>query len=169
MKTIFVFLALLLSGCAATYSPIPENYQGPVSYIDSSEMRHTSSKSDLFYLSKVNGKYIDNTLSATRGATYGQGFNLTTRLIKTHVPSQEATFSIIGRTEHAAPIQAFSDEVYEVTGEVTFTPEANKEYIVKGVLGESYSAVWIESKATGEVINSKIEINGSAELGFFEK
>jgi len=128
-------------------------------------MRHSSSKSDLFYLSKVKGKHIVNTRSATRGATYGQGFNLTTCLLKTQLPSQEATFSIIGRTEHAAPIQAFSGEVYEVQG----SPEVNKEDIVKGVLGESYSAIWIELKETGEVINAKIEIKGSAELGFFEK
>ena len=169
MRILFICVTLLLTGCVSTYSPIPENYQGEISKIDSSEKRHSSGKSDLFYLDKVNGKYIDNTLSATRNATYGQGFNLTTKLVKTDVPSQEATFSIIGRTEHAAPIQAFADEVYEVKGDITFKPEPDKEYIVKGTLGEKYSAVWIELKATGEVINKKIEINGSAELGFFEK
>lgn len=169
MKILFTCLALLLTGCATTYSPVPENYQGEISQIDSSEERCSSGKADLFYLSEVNGKTIRNSLSATRSATYGQGFNLTTKLLKTDVPAQEATYSIIGRTEHAAPVQAFSDEVYEVKGDIIFTPEANKEYIVKGVLGESYSAVWIELKETGEVVQSKIEINGSAELGFFEK
>ena len=169
MKILFTCLALFLTGCVSTYSPVPENYQGEISKIDSSEKRHSSGKSDLFYLSKVNGKYINNTLSATRNATYGQGFNLTTKLVKTDVPSQEATFSIIGRTEHAAPVQAFADVVYEVKGDIFFKPEPNKEYIVKGILGESYSAVWIELKDTGEVIKTKVEINGSAELGFFEK
>ena len=133
---------------------------------------------NLFYLSKVNGKIIENTLGATRNATYGQGFYLTTKLLETNVPSEEAVFSIIGRTEHAAPIQAFTDEVYElaphivvqeVKGDITFKPEANKEYVVKGTLGESYSAVWIELKETGDVIQQKIEIKGSSELGFFEK
>lgn len=169
MKTLLACLALFLTGCASTYSPVPENYQGEISIIGSSEKRHSSGKSDLFYLSKVNGKTIENTLGATRSATYGQGFYLTTKLLKTNVPSEEAVFSIIGRTEHAAPIQAFSDEVYEVKGDITFRPEANKEYVVKGILGGSYSAVWIELKETGDVIQQKIEIKGSAELGFFEK
>ncbi|GGB55095.1 hypothetical protein [Shewanella inventionis] len=169
MKILFTCFALVLTGCASTYSPVPENYQGEISKIDSSEKRHSNGKSDLFYLSKVNGKEIYNTLSATRNATYGQGFNLTTELLKTDVPSQEATFNIIGRTEHAAPMQAFADKVYEVKGNIVFKPEPNKEYIVKGILGESYSAVWIELKDTGEVIKNKIEVNGSAELGFFEK
>lgn len=169
MKKLLTCLVLLLSGCASTYLPVPENYQGEISYISSSEKRHSNGKSDLFYLNKVNGKKIADTRSATRNATAGQGFYLTTKLVKTDVPSQQAVDSIIGRTEHAAPIQAFSDEVYEVKGDITFKPEANQEYIVKRVLEESYSAVWIELKETGEVIATKIEVNGSSALGFFEK
>ena len=169
MKILYMCLALLLSGCATTYSPVPDDYQGAVSKIESSEKRYSNSKADLFYLSKVNGKYIENSLGATRAATYGQGFLLTTTLLETDVPSQEATFSIVGRTEHAAPIQAFVDKVYEIKGDIKFVPQENKEYVVKGVLGESYSAVWIELKETAEVIKNKIEINGSSALGFFEK
>jgi len=169
MKILFMCLALLTSGCVSIYSPVPDNYQGKISEIYSSGKRHSSGKTDLFYLSKINGKYIENTLSATRDATYGNGFTLVPRLLITNVPSREATFSIIGRTEHAAPIQALTDKVYEVKGDIVFVPEPDNEYIVKGVLGENYSAVWIESKKTGEVVKRKIEINGSAELGFFTK
>ncbi len=169
MRLITVLLVALLSGCTTTYQPVPENYQGDIATFESTEEQHSTSKSDLFYLAKVDGKQIYSTLSATRNATYGKGFYLKTQLIQTQVPAKQATFSIIGRTEHAAPIQAFTDEVYEVKGNVSFIPMPNKEYVVKGKLGPKYSAVWIEHKDTGEIVDKKIEISGSAELGFFEK
>ncbi|MDH3230310.1 MAG: hypothetical protein OEN55_11000 [Alphaproteobacteria bacterium] len=40
---------------------------------------------------------------------------------------------------------------------------------MKGELGEDYSAVWIEDQQSGEIVGEKIEIHGSAALGFFQK
>ena len=82
---------------------------------------------------------------------------------------QEAVFEIVGRTGYAAPIQSFTNKVYEVKGDVTFTPQERTVYVVKGTLGESYSAVWIEEKETGNLIGEKIEVEGSAALNFFQK
>jgi hypothetical protein len=52
---------------------------------------------------------------------------------------------------------------------VTFTPERYKRYVVRGELGEDYSAVWIEEDETKTLIGEKIESRGSARLGIFEK
>lgn len=169
MKKLIPLVLLLLSGCTTFHSPIPENYQGPISNIESSEKRLSGSKADLFYVSKVDGKSIYNSMNATRGATYGQGFTLTTQLVNTQVPSIESIFTLVGRTEYAAPIQALTGTVYEVKGNIKFTPKPGKTYIVKGELGEKYSAVWIELKENGEVVDKKIEMKGDAELGFFQK
>jgi len=40
---------------------------------------------------------------------------------------------------------------------------------VTGTLSEDYSAVWIEDAETHEIVGEKIEIQGSAALGFFQK
>lgn len=59
--------------------------------------------------------------------------------------------------------------MYQVKGDVQFTPEADKTYVVKGELGESYSAVWLEEFGAGAIAGTKVEIRGSAKLGILEK
>ena len=96
-------------------------------------------------------------MGASRGATQGQGFSFTSQLIESAVPSIESTFTIVGATAHAAPIQSLFSDNLIVRGDITFTPKPHAEYIVKGVLKPEYSAVWMEDKETGEIINKKIE------------
>jgi len=160
---------LFYTGCATIHSPIPENYTGPISIISSTDKRHHSSKADMFYLQGIDGKVIKNAIGETRRASYGQGGKLTTVHPDIEVPSKEATFTIVGRTEYAMPIQALTNAVYEVKGDIVFSPISNEKYIVKGALGKEYSSVWLEVKGTGEVIKNKIEIQGNSSLGFFDK
>jgi hypothetical protein len=43
---------------------------------------------------------------------------------------------------------------------VTFTPEKHRTYVVKGELGENYSAVWIEEELEGggsRMVGDRIE------------
>jgi len=37
------------------------------------------------------------------------------------------------------------------------------------VLGDTYSAVWIEESQTGVLVGQKIELNGSSAVGLFQK
>ena len=151
------------------HSPIPENYSGPISTITSSENRYGSSKVDLFYLEGIDGKTIENALGATRNASNGKGTVITTVHPNIEVPSKDATFTIVGRTTHGMPFQALLSDVYEVKGDIVFSPTPNETYIVKGVLGKEYSSVWLEIKQTGEVVNDKIEIHGDSSHGLFQK
>ena len=48
-------------------------------------------------------------------------------------------------------------------------PSQDVTYVVKGQLGDDYSAVWIEDEKTGSIVGSKIEIKGSAKLGILQK
>lgn len=158
----------VLSGCA-TFKPVPEGYSGPVSHIKDSVTTLGSSGADFFYVSKFNGKGIDNSMSRSRAASYGQGFRMTAVAIGRDVPTSPTTITIMGRRDFAAPIQALFSKIYEVSGDIAFLPAPDKTYVVKGELGESHSSVWLEEETTGVLIGQKIEVKGSTALGVLEK
>jgi hypothetical protein len=162
-------LAFTLSGCATFAPSVPEGYTGPVAIIKDSVKPLSQSKADFFYVSEIDGKQIEDSRIKTLRLNQGRGFNMTPSLIERNVPAQNATFTLVGRTEYAAPILALTNTVYQVTGKVTFSPETYRSYVVRGELGESYSAVWLEDEVTGKTIGEKIEVNGSSKLGTFQK
>lgn len=127
------------------------------------------SSASIFTLTAVNGKDIDDSIMATRQASYGQGPVLSPVAVSRDVPAQPGIFKIKGETAWAAPIQAFFNKVYRVSGSINFTPTAGETYLVKGVLSDEYSAVWLEDVASHEVIDHKIEVKGSATVGILEK
>lgn len=167
MLTSFTIL-VLLAGCVTTQL-VPEGYEGPTAMIRDSALTNSTSQTDFFYLNKVDGKKIEESRGASRSASYGQGFHLEVVVLDRLVPVGPAKFELIGRTEYAAPIQAMANKVYEVRGEVEFSPQNGQVYVVKGTLGEDYSAVWIEDSDTGEIMGQKVEVHGSAALNFFQK
>jgi len=162
---------LLLGGCVAPLTPsIPPGYTGPRALIRDTALVHSGSKVDFFVVVKVGGKEIKNSRSESMAANYGQGFNLSPVLLDREVPAEQPLqLEIIARTEYAAPILALTNAVYFVKGEVTFTPGEDHTYMVKGVLGPDYSAVWVEDTTTQQVVGNKIEVKGSAKLGFWSK
>jgi len=170
MKMLAALLAAVLavSGCA-TAPAVPKGYTGPIATIKDSFTSLDLSAANIFYLNKLDGREIDDSLGATRYASYGHGALLTPVALERKVPAQAATFHIIGRTTHAAPIQSMTHAEYQVVGDVHFTPQADKIYVVCGELDKSHSVVWIEDQQSHEVMDKKIEIQGDAHLGFFEK
>lgn len=164
-----LLLPIVLCACAAPSSPVPENYKGSLAVVVDSAYSHSARKVDIFYLSHIDGKKIKDSLVETRTKNYGRGLSMNPAVLDRPVPTQPAVFKIVGRTEYAAPILALTNTVYEISGEVRFTPEANKTYVVRGELGEKYSAVWIEEASSKTLVGKKIEIKGSAKLGPLEK
>lgn len=157
MKNLVFALVFILSGCATIHDPYPENYSGPSALIGSTENRIDQSTVELFYLEKINNKMIVNSMGTSRSATQGQGLSFTTQLIETAVPVLSQAFTIVGATAHAAPIQTLLSDNNTVRGDITFTPQPHTEYIVEGTFSESYSAVWLSNKETGQIIGKKIE------------
>lgn len=94
---------------------------------------------------------------------------MTPAVIGRSVAAEASTFTIVGRTHYAAPILELLNKTYEISGETKFAPEPNGYYMVKGVLGDNYSAVWIEEISTGAVVGQKIEVKGSTALGILQK
>jgi hypothetical protein len=160
-------LGALLAAC--TTNPIPEGYRGPTAHVTDSWTRRGDHSADFFYVAAIDGRQIQNDLSLTEGANYGNGFSLTPFGYGRNVPAGPAAFTIVGRTHYAAPILEMMNRVYEVRGAVHFTPEPDHSYIVTGKLGDDYSAVWIEDATTGQPVTAKVEIKGSAALGLLEK
>lgn len=168
MRQVAVLLfALLLAACAT--KPVPDGYSGPVAHVRDSMTPRSGTSADFFYMSDINGRRIDNSVTATERANYGRGMRMDPVVMGRDIPAEPSTFRIVGRTHHAAPILALMNKVYEVAGETKFAPDPGHAYIVKGVLGDSYSAVWVEDIATGAQIGDKIEIKGSSTLGIFQK
>lgn len=162
-------IALLLTACASYAPTIPEGYAGPVAEIQDSSTMHSGSKADLFYVAAVDGAPVRNSLVQTRVANQGRGFSLTPVMTAHPVQARPLRLTIIGRTEYAAPILTFTNTVYQVKGDVEFVPEPGKTYLVKGLLGAQYSTVWVQELSSGLVVGRKVEVHGSAALGFFEK
>lgn len=161
---------LLLSGCV-TYAPtLPAGYTGPRATIRDTSLTHGASKVEFFIVDKVNGSDVEDSATKTRIANQGRGFMMTPENVQHEVPAgRPITLDIRARTSYAAPILELTMPVYEVKGQITFTPEADRIYAVKGQLGEDYSAVWVEDTTTQQVIDRKIEVRGSAKLGFWSK
>jgi hypothetical protein len=166
----FVFAvaaALLLASC--TSNPVPEGYDGPLARVTDSVTWLGRSSADFFYLSKIDGRTIDESLSATNRSNSGRGMIMDPVTIDRRVPARTATVTIVGRRHYAAPILEMARTVYQVSGEIEFTPLPDHSYVVKGILSDKYSAVWIEDKDSRETVGRKVEVLGSAKLGFFEK
>jgi hypothetical protein len=167
-KSILALGALLLVGGCVT-NPVSDNYAGPTATIADTITPRSGTSLDFFVLAKFNGKRVENAVQRTTQANAGNGFAMTPQMYERSVPAAEATFHIMGITHYAAPILTVINTVYEVDGDIRFTPKVDHRYTVKGTLTDKYSAVWLEDAATGQIIDHKIEIKGSSAQGFFEK
>lgn len=167
MRRATMFICLLLAGCVT--DPVPRDYAGPVANVMDSYTPRGSHSVDFFYAATLNGKRIDNNLDTTIQANAGRGLAMSPMTYQRNIPIGPSTINIVGRTHYAAPILELAGTVYQVSGDVSFTPKPDHHYLVTGVLGPTYSAVWIEDSADGSVVDKKIEIHGSSALGILSK
>jgi hypothetical protein len=164
-----LLIVLFISGCTGYKPSVPKNYNGPIANIKDSAIIHSSSKVDFFYLEKINQNEILNSRIHTLNVNHGRGLSFKPVVLDHNIPAKESTITLVGRTEYAAPIQALTNTVYEIKGDITFIPNKNKKYIIKGKLDKQYSSVWIEELESSIIVGNKIELNGSSALSFFEK
>lgn len=71
--------------------------------------------------------------------------------------------------QQSSPILPLTRAVHEVKGTLDFTLEPNKRCVVRGSLQADRSAVWLEEQGSQQVVGKKIEVEGSAKLGSFDK
>jgi len=170
IRFVTVLSILLLAGCASVSPSIPDNYSGPCATLKDSALIRGRTKADMFVAETLNGEAIENSILQSKRASAGRGFSLKTGIIERQiVAGKPLRVGLKARTVHAAPILALAGTVYQVTGEVEFTPQPDAKYVVRGKFSEDYSAIWIEDAASKEVVGKKIEVNGSAKLGLLDK
>lgn len=149
--------------------PYPHDYDFSMAIIrDSAEMMGND-RGNFFYVSHIDGKKVEDSRSVTHRRNVGRGFSMSPHVIDREVPIRTAKYTIVGRTEYAAPILALTNTVYEVKGEIEVPLVKDQVYEVQGVLSEEYSAVWLENISTHEIVGRKIEIKGPAKLGILQK
>ncbi len=169
-RIVTLAIVFALVGCA-TYAPsIPANYSGPKAKLEDSATTYGSSKADFFVVEEIDGAKVDNSLNETFRRNQGRGMSMTPYFIDRPLIADKAVkIGIKGRTHFAAPIQELAGTVYQVKGVVEFTPKTDGIYIVRGEFAEDHSAVWIEDHATKQPVGQRVEVKGSAKLGFLEK
>jgi hypothetical protein len=149
--------AVMLAACATSRNPLPDTYSGPKAKLSDSVTNYNGAKADYFFLYQFNGRSIRQTFDLSVDNSRGNGFMLLPPVIVARdVPAEEGRYYLIGRTHYAAPIQEITHGVYMVKGELSFTPEAGKSYVVRGTLEESLAEVWIEDSGTGEIVSKKL-------------
>ncbi len=171
MRKCFFPLVLLaaLAGCAQ-FEPVPEGYAGPTALIKDSFRVISDAKAEFFYVSEVDKHPIRNSRSATAAANRGNGLSMVYPVfVSRRVPASEQSLMIVARTEYGAPIMTFTNEVFEASGVIKVKPEAGKTYVVKGVLGEGKSEVWVEDAESGQVLGEKVKAVGSSRLNLLQK
>ncbi len=154
-------LSLFLTGCLTTSKFLPDDYKGPTATLADSSKNFVEAgifkpaKAEFFYADRIDGKYVVDIRSATASRYYGQGSYFKPVPHKRRVPTKAITVSLVGQTFFSAPISTLFNKTYEVRGDVKFKPVAGQRYVVRGRLGEDYSAVWIET-AGGRVVGKKV-------------
>ncbi|MEY4728884.1 MAG: hypothetical protein RL020_42 [Pseudomonadota bacterium] len=171
MKNYLVSIAFvfLFAGCATpNKSALPDGYTGPTANIIDSVKVYGMSKADFYYVNTVDGNQIQNSRVKTVLDNNGRGANMTPSIVQRAVPVKNISLEIIARTQYAAPAFALINPVYQVKGIIEINPEPGKNYVVRGELGDTYSAVWLEEQESSTLVGKKIEIKGDAKLGVFE-
>lgn len=148
--------ALLLSNCESY--KLPANYSGPTATIRSTGKAMNSVKGEGYYILEVNGKFAQHSPMAT---PHGAGMGLLLRDRTLQVPCEPLDLKLSGGSIYAADGVALADMLiggnHEVTGNVTFTPKPDGEYLVTGVCGKGYTAVWISEEKSGKAVSAKVE------------
>lgn len=138
-----------LAACAT--APIPKDYAGPLAAIQDSATSEAASRTQFFYLSKIDGRSVTNVLGETRRANQGRGFSMTPAAYKRDLPARAASLTLEARVSYGAPIQEMKNAstVYSTERTLNVTLESNKTYVVKGILSADKKEVWLEDAATG--------------------
>ena len=152
-------IVILLVGCKATPSLIPEGYTGEVVEIVDTYQRQSIGVANFYYAATIGNQKLDNAMR--KSARYSQGQFLTFAGVGRKVTTTPQRIHLHGYTLYVVPLEGMlsSTDDHTVDGWVTFTPKANTDYLIKGSLSAAYSAVWIEDHH-GNIVTDLVERTG---------
>src|SRR6185437_15950958 len=100
-----------------------------------------------FYMvTKINGHSVRNSITTTaNNSTFAPPTVEFTKAAAHPVPpGQRLTLHIEGTTHYAVPVNALFGKNYDISGDISFTPQADQTYTVRGVLTTFLTSVWVE-------------------------
>lgn len=112
-------------------------------------------KIDIFFISDVGGKRVQNAWTRTSMANVEPAFAMRKVEHQHRLPAKPLRVKIEGRVFNGKLMGYIFNPSYSVSGVVAFTPVAGKRYVVRGVLRKKGSAVWIETTG-GQVVTKKV-------------
>jgi hypothetical protein len=115
-------------------------------------------RGEFFYVSQIDGKQINESLSATRGKSYGQGSHMAVEIINRDIPVRSMKVKLEGRVAYAAPFLelAHLGSMYSTSAVIEFEPSEGHTYVVKGKLSESGSEIWLEDMRDGKRVGAAL-------------
>ena len=141
-------VALALVACTTIEGPLPKDYKGPYAMLSDSGFREGGTKAQFFVAYEVDGRTIHNAIFASRSASQGQGFALTTVNVTRQVAPGAQKVKLVATHQTAAPIHEIASRAagtfFSVEGVVDFDPVEGGIYTVRGELKKEGSSVWIE-------------------------
>ena len=151
-KLATIIAALGTTGCVSYYDPTPRaDKPGSVvqtaTLVDSSK-REGGTRVQLFYVSKIEGKEIENALNATSKSNYGKGMAVQPVTPKRVVfANRMISLEICAQTYNGAPILDLFRSDTKKCETLTRSFEANSTYYVTGEIHEKVATIEIVEKA----------------------
>jgi hypothetical protein len=161
ITSFFLSSAILVGGCATPYqAPLPQAYAGPVATMWDDVDAESSSKGQVFYIESIDDKPLESGYALTQQATFGKGFNVHLERAHYFVPVRPLKLHVVGTHVTGAPIHAIGSALtgnfHRVEGDLVFTPEEGRAYVVTGRLQREGSAVWIADWKTRERVSPEV-------------
>lgn len=148
---------LLLSGCVSFQPSIPIDYVGGRATLADSYNNHEGSTAHFYVLTKIDGRSMEDSGYRTRVNNQGRGFNMTPYMVSRDTTIEKHIFTVAGFVQFATDAQGMFGDSMLIEKEITFKPEVNQIYTIKGELSKNGSNVWIEdkngSKIQGELVS----------------
>ena len=155
-------LVFLLAGCTSIKSfsafeaATPPDYTGPTANVADQVVTAGSQRLHVFEITQVDGRRLSSSSMATTRAGQGSGMTLAPVALTNELPVRLTQVRVQAATQYASPMLAMANSTCRTVGEVSFTPEEGKRYIVNGRIAANVCEVWIEDLATGQPVTDKI-------------
>ncbi len=144
--------ALLMSGCTSftgLQPATPPDYTGPTVNVADQVRALGPQQLHIFEMVQVDGRRLASSSMATTRAGQGGGMTVAPVALTNEMPLQTTRVRLQATTQFPSPLVALSHPACRTIGDVTFTPEEGKRYIVNGRIEQQVCDVWIEEAGSG--------------------
>jgi hypothetical protein len=153
-------ISLFLAGFFLAMATVQLRADGTATVSDSfaayeSDIILKGEKVDIFFISEVDGKRVQNAWTRTTMANVEPAFAMRQVEHQHRLPAKPLRVRLEGRVFNGKLMGYVFNPSYKVSGVVAFTPVAGKRYVVRGVLRKKGSAVWIETTG-GQIVTKKV-------------